>query len=232
MNQPLFTFDARTIAPAIGFENWLPGWYPLRIVKSNLKTTQDGEGGYIELTVEALDGPMRGQLNWIRLNTRNKNAQTVEIAQKTLSAICHVTNVHNIAGFQVDDAAVPMLHNIPFQALCVITKNKDTGRESNNWNAFKDMQGNQPGKSGGGPMNQPGPGTVQQPGQPQGQPQTTQPAQPQAWQAPGQPTAPAPAPSNQGWGNPPPNPAPNPNQAPTWQQSPKGDGNAGGPWNR
>jgi hypothetical protein len=142
-----FQFDARQVAPISGFEPWPDGWYPVVIKSSEPKPTQDGNGSYLNFVIEALDGPMRGKVNFIRLNVRNQNAKAVEMAYGQLSAICHVTGV------------IPMqntseLEGKPFMALATTNKNPETGQVGNNFNAFKDMQGNLPGKHGGVPMQQ------------------------------------------------------------------------------
>jgi hypothetical protein len=234
MNQAIFTFDARTVAPSVGFEPWETAWVPIVIKKSNLKTTADGKGGYLEFVVEALDGPYKGQTNFIRLNMKNENAQTVEIAQKQLSAICHVTGVYNVQAYGVDDNATPMLHNIPFLGYCVKEPRKDAGKVvegsfQNNFKGFKDMQGNAPGKASGGPIGNQPPGAMQPPN---AAPPNAPPANPAAsqWGAPPAQQNAAPPPA--AWGAQPNAPAATPaNQPPQWQQSPNGGG-SGGPWNR
>ena len=56
-----------------------------------------------------LDGPYKGRKLFDRLNLVNANPVTVEIAQRTLSAICHATG-----RMQVQDSEE--LHLIPFIA--------------------------------------------------------------------------------------------------------------------
>jgi hypothetical protein len=89
------TFDATTIAPATPFEVLPPGKYLAHIIESEMIPTRMGDGQYLKLTFEVLEGPYQGRKIWDQLNLVNANQQTVEIAQRMLSAICHaVGQVH------------------------------------------------------------------------------------------------------------------------------------------
>jgi hypothetical protein len=52
------------------------------------------------------EGPMKNRKLWDRLNLVNSNPKTVEIAKKTLSAICHATNTMQLKNTE-------QLHGIP-----------------------------------------------------------------------------------------------------------------------
>ena len=71
-----------------------------------------------------LDGPYKGRKLFDRLNLVNANPQTVEIAQRTLSAICHATG-----RMQVQDSEE--LHLIPFIADVQVQPPKNGYGESN-----------------------------------------------------------------------------------------------------
>jgi len=89
-----YDFDATNFNPQYGGGGMLPvGKHPVMIVETELKPTQAGTGGYLALTMEAIDGPSKGVRHTDRLNLHNQNAQTVEIAHKQLSAYCYVTGV-------------------------------------------------------------------------------------------------------------------------------------------
>lgn len=89
----LGNFNAQGIAPA---EPGLPVWHgrvPVTITKTEIKPTAANDGSsMLVLTVKAALGEYQGQENAIRLNLYNKSPQASEIAQRQLSAICHVTN--------------------------------------------------------------------------------------------------------------------------------------------
>jgi hypothetical protein len=118
------TFDATTVDPAAGFELFPPARYVVQIVGSEMRPTKDGGGQYLWLELDVLEGPLAGRKLFDRLNLVNASAQTVEIAQRTLSAICHATG-----RLQVQDSAE--LHLIPMIADVTIRPPKNGYGESN-----------------------------------------------------------------------------------------------------
>ena len=58
-----------------------------------MKPTKAGGGELLEIELEILEGEYARRHLWDRLNLVNANQQAVEIAQRTLSAICHATGV-------------------------------------------------------------------------------------------------------------------------------------------
>ena len=118
------TFDATTVDPATGFELFPVGKYVVQIVGSEMRATKDGGGQYLWLELDVLEGPLAGRKLFDRLNLVNASAQTVEIAQRTLSAICHATG-----RLQVQDSAE--LHLIPIIADVTIKPPKNGYGESN-----------------------------------------------------------------------------------------------------
>ena len=89
-----------------------------------MRPTKDGGGQYLWLEFDVLEGPLLGRKLFDRLNLVNASAQTVEIAQRTLSAICHATGP-----MQVQDSAE--LHLIPIIADVTIKPPKNGYGESN-----------------------------------------------------------------------------------------------------
>jgi len=118
------TFDATTIDPDKPFEVLPPGHYTAQIVASETRVTKDGQGQFLLLTIDILDGPYQGRKLFERLNLINANPQTVEIAQRALSAICHATG-----RLQVQDSEE--LHLIPFTAVVQVQPPKNGYGESN-----------------------------------------------------------------------------------------------------
>lgn len=88
-------FNATTVAPAEARELLPAGKYPVQIIESEMKDTQSN-GRMLKLTMEILDGPHKGRRAWDQLNLVNKSAQAVEIAQRSLSAICHAVGVLHV----------------------------------------------------------------------------------------------------------------------------------------
>lgn len=118
------TFDASTIDPASTFEVLPPGKYVVQIVASEMRPTRDGNGQYLWLELDVLEGQHAGRKLFDRLNLVNGNQQTVEIAQRTLSAICHATG-----RLQVTDSEE--LHLIPMLADVTVQPPKNGYGESN-----------------------------------------------------------------------------------------------------
>ena len=83
------SFDASGVEPAVPFEILPPGKYRAQIVQSEMQPTKQGDGQMLCLEFDLLDGPYQGRKLWERLNLVNRSQQTVEIAQRQLSAICH-----------------------------------------------------------------------------------------------------------------------------------------------
>lgn len=82
-------FDAAEVEPQEAFEVLPPGKYRVQIVASEERPTKDGNGSYIWLEMEILEGEHAGRKLWDRLNINNANQQAVDIARRALSAICH-----------------------------------------------------------------------------------------------------------------------------------------------
>lgn len=103
------TFDANNVEPSAPREILPPGDYVVQIVDSEMAETKAGNGQMLKLTMDIMEGPHAGRKLWDRLNLVNPNAQAVEIAQRTLSAICHA-----IGRLQVSDSE--QLHFSPMIA--------------------------------------------------------------------------------------------------------------------
>lgn len=140
----LLNFDARTVQPAMTLEPVPGGWYKVIIRKSNIKPTQKGDGGFLELQCEVVEGQHANRILYWNLNLFNPSEAAVEIARKTLSAICHVIGRFDVQDQQIQDSATPMLHNVPFFVL--VNVEQGTKGPINNMRGCKDLNGNDPGK--------------------------------------------------------------------------------------
>lgn len=197
--QLLQQFDATTVDPTQGPGQLPIGRHPVVISGSEIKATKAQNGGMLELELSITDGPSKGEKGAYRLNLYNPNQQAVAIAQRQLSALCHVTGV-----FKVADSS--QLHNIPFIVEVGYQDgqgpNAPQGENNKGYTEVKrvfDIHGNEPGKK---------PANAAQPPQPA-------PAAAPAWNAPTQaPQAPAPA-AAPAWA-----PPANPNSAAGFPQAP------------
>lgn len=107
------TFDATGVAPAAPLELLPPGRYAAQIVNSEMRVTRAGTGQYLWLEMDVIEGPHQGRKIWDQLNLANPSPQTVEIAQRTLSAICHA-----VGQLQVSDSE--QLHFRPLQVTLAV----------------------------------------------------------------------------------------------------------------
>lgn len=114
------TFDATTVEPSKPIELLPPGRYVVQIVASEMRATKDGQGQYLWLELDVLEGEFQGRKLFDRLNLVNNNPTTVEIAQRTLSAICHATG-----RMQVQDSEE--LHLAPMTADVRVQPSKTEG---------------------------------------------------------------------------------------------------------
>ena len=99
------SFDATTIEPA-DFSALPSGDYTALISSSEFRATKSGDGQYLVLAFQIVDGPKKGRMLWHNLNLINSNPKAVEIAQRELSAICRATGA-----MQIDNSDA--LHNKP-----------------------------------------------------------------------------------------------------------------------
>jgi hypothetical protein len=103
------TFDATNIEPREALDVLPAAKYSVAITESEWKRTKNDNGTMLTLTLTVIDGQYKGRKVWDRLNLDNPNPAAVEIAQKTLAAICHATGV-----MKVSDST--QLHDIPLLA--------------------------------------------------------------------------------------------------------------------
>ena len=82
------------------------GNYRARIIDSEDKKTKKGDGEYLKLKLEILDGVHKGRHVFDNLNLKNPNQQAMNIAKATLGNIMRAVKVTTI----ID---TDMLHNLP-----------------------------------------------------------------------------------------------------------------------
>ncbi len=115
----LHGFNASNVDPAVEFEPIPAGKYLAIITDSEMKPTKNGNGSFLDLTFQVIEGPYKNRLLWARLNLDNPNKQAVEIARAQLSAVCRAVGV-----MQPKDSLE--LHNLPLQITVKCKKREDT----------------------------------------------------------------------------------------------------------
>ena len=126
-------FDARNVEPAAALDPIPAGWYTAQITTSDIKPTSNGAGAYLELVLEVLEGPFAKRKLYDRLNLQNNNQTAVEIAYRTLSAICHATGVIVVQDSQ-------QLHGKPLQVK-VSLRAAGPGSDGKNYDASNEIKG-------------------------------------------------------------------------------------------
>lgn len=208
---PQFPFNQAQHKPQSTLEQMPAGWYPARVIESDIAPTSKGDGFRLKLTFEIIDGPYKGRKVTSGYNIQNPNPQAVEIAMNEIAAICCC-----VGKFQPIQQSEE-LHGIPLQIKLTTQKDSDY----NEVKGYRDINGNDPGKAGAGapvaqtaPQSMPPQGFAQAP-PPQYAQQPTNAYAPTQQPYPPQAPAPVAAPA---WAPPAPQAAPQqaPAQAPAW----------------
>lgn len=126
----LGNFDANQVEPQADLSPIPAGEYRAAIIDSQMKSTKSGNGQYLELTMEIVDGQYKGRRLWDRLNLANPNATAVQIARSTLSSICRAVGV-----LTPKDSSE--LHNRPMVVRVALRKREDNGEDTNEVKGYK-----------------------------------------------------------------------------------------------
>ena len=120
----LGNFDAREVEPMDTFEPIPAGDYIAAIVESQFKPTKSGNGRYLELKFQVLEGEHKGRNLWARLNLYNPNELAVKMANSDLADIC------NAVGIPAPGDSCE-LHDLPMQVKVKLRKRQDNGEMTN-----------------------------------------------------------------------------------------------------
>ena len=130
MNLTELNFNAQQEEEWKGTFDPLPeGDYRAIIEASEEKTTNAGDGSYLALTFQIIDGPHKGKRVWTNLNLKNPSADAVRIARAELAAICKAVNVP--APKDSSD-----LHELPMTIHVKLKKRSDNGEMKNVISAY------------------------------------------------------------------------------------------------
>jgi hypothetical protein len=86
-------FDASQVPEQAEFSAVPEGQYMVMAVASEKKPTKKGDGAYLQICFEVIDGPYKGRKMWSRLNLWNNSKTAVDIANRELGAICRAVNI-------------------------------------------------------------------------------------------------------------------------------------------
>ena len=117
-------FDANAVEPASEFDPVPAGKYVAVITESEVKANKAGNGSYLQLTFQIVEGEFKNRFLWARLNLDNPNATAVKIARAELSAICRAV------GVMAPNDSVE-LHDLPLVISVKCKKRKDSDEITN-----------------------------------------------------------------------------------------------------
>ena len=123
-------FDARSVEPNEALDAIPAGEYDVIIVASSIEPTKSGNGRFIKLELQVLSGQHQNRKLWDRLNIWNPNAQAVQIAKGTLSAICRAVNV-------MTPRSTEELHNKPLRCKVAVEDGQNAGEKRNAIKGYK-----------------------------------------------------------------------------------------------
>jgi len=136
-------FNAADVPPQEDFGPVPAGEYPAQIIDSEMRATASNAGQYLSLTHQIIDGPFKGRLVWARLNLDNPNAQTVEIANRQLSAICHAVGILKVTdSLQLHNR--PLMIRVEFVPAGTDRRGRTRDRDSNEIKGWKKLEGEAP----------------------------------------------------------------------------------------
>ena len=124
----LRNYDVTNLEPPEEYGPLPVGEYRVIIVDSGEKPTKAGDGSYLELVLEVVDGEYQGRKLWDRLNLNNRNEKAAQIAKRTLAAITRAVGVP-----RPSDSAE--LHGVPM--LVAVYQEEFNGRVSNRVKSYK-----------------------------------------------------------------------------------------------
>lgn len=152
-------FNANNFDPAQGSNQFPIGRHLVRVSGSAIKPTQDQTSGFLELKCIIQDGAHAGTECSHRFNIYHKDDQPRNIAERQLSAVCHVTGIMELHDTE-------QLHEAMY-IVDVGMQKEPNPKGYTQVNKVYDVNGNEPMKGKIGPQ----PGNGQQQQAPQGQQQ-------------------------------------------------------------
>lgn len=132
-----FSFDPNSVEPAADMSAMPNGEYVAMIIDSEVVTAKSGNGKYLKLTFQVIEGEYSKRYVWHNLNLWNNNETAAKIAAQQLAAISIAVDHMG----QVVDSAE--LHNKPMVIKVAFIPPSDGYKEKNEIKAFKKLDGAQ-----------------------------------------------------------------------------------------
>jgi hypothetical protein len=117
-------FAASNVVPSARFGPIPAGTYPGVVIESGMRPTKRGNGRYLEVTIEVIEGAYKGRRVWDRMTIEHPNRAAVQFAMGKLNALCRAVGV-------VRPGDSSEVHNIPLDVRIGLEKRSDTGEMAN-----------------------------------------------------------------------------------------------------
>lgn len=112
-----------------GFEAMPAGDYPAVAIDSEIKDTNKGDGKYLQVTYEIIEGPMKNRRVWGRFTLINPNSDAEKIGHSQLKSFASAAGKPNARDSEE-------LHNIPVTLNIVVKDSPQYGKQ-NDIKSFK-----------------------------------------------------------------------------------------------
>lgn len=126
-------FNANDYEPDFGFSAIPAGAYRAIITDTRWKQTKAGNGQYLELKFQVIDGPYKDRFLWTRLNLDHPSSEAMHFAKAELSAICRAVGVEKPGG-------PAQLLNIPLELTVKCRHNDYIGEQENVIRAYTSLK--------------------------------------------------------------------------------------------
>jgi cobalamin biosynthesis protein CobT len=126
------SFNAKQISEENPFEPIPAGRYTAQVIKTELCETKAGDGHYLKIQFQVLNGEYKGRTIFSNLNIDNQNDLAVQIAEQKLSRLCLAVGVTVLKDTK-------QLHGKPLIANVSITEAKDGFEARNDIGGFTSL---------------------------------------------------------------------------------------------
>lgn len=133
----LGNFDATQVKPAEAFSVIPPGRYKVQIVDSDIRASKNGNGSYVWLELEILEGEFQGRKLWDRITNKNSNPEAEGIGQRQLSALCHACG-------KLRPSDTEELHFIPIIATVRVKPSRTDPNTGTTYDSSNEVRGYSP----------------------------------------------------------------------------------------
>lgn len=129
----LLNFDATTVEPSSSLSVLPAGPYLGCIVDSQVKTTKAGNGQYLEIVFEVMEGEHKGRKVWQRINYVNPNPKAQAVAKRELANLCMALGIMHVQHSEI-------FHNIPLVVQLEIEEGTNGYGPSNRIKSYSSAQ--------------------------------------------------------------------------------------------